>query len=254
MAQCLGCNSIMLSSTKGDYCHVCRNANKVEQDIAERNAPMVIKRLTPVNPEALRAQHRDGMPPLNFGSRRAEIHTGIAPSTEKCIRASEMRNNPTPGELAALRVLLCFAKAGEHFFHQAIVHGYIVDFLFDHYRVVVEVDGLIHQDEQKFREDLIRQRNLERIGYRFVRVTNGDVLSDPLILHRLVEAAIGVKVDYTTRVSLPQQLYHLEQKRSEKRESIIMASGEKRPKRVYRKRRKKGRIDRVQDLWPGIGR
>lgn len=128
-------------------------------------------------------------------------------------RAAEMRDNPTPGELAALKTLMRFHKAKVPFQHQAVVHGYIVDFLFEDHNVIVEVDGLVHTTPEARIADAERQSHLERKGYRFVRVTNGEAMTDFTILHGRLEAALGVTVDRTIKARLPWYYAELERNR-----------------------------------------
>ena len=85
-------------------------------------------------------------------------------------RASGMREAPTHSE-ERLWQQLRSSKLGVGFRRQAVLGGrYIVDFVAPKVKVVVEVDGPYHQ--RRVQADARRERALERLGYRVVRVTD----------------------------------------------------------------------------------
>lgn len=59
---------------------------------------------------------------------------------------------------------------------QYIIGQYIVDFFFRQSLVIVEIDGEYHFTEEQHREDVIRQKWLEQMGYKVIRFTNEEVL------------------------------------------------------------------------------
>jgi very-short-patch-repair endonuclease len=93
----------------------------------------------------------------------------------RCHRAA-----PTTTE-ALLWGALRGSRAGAAFRRQAVVGGFIVDFLAPSRKLVVEVDGGYH--ERRARADRRRDRRLARLGYRVLR------LPADMVLHRLGEAA-----------------------------------------------------------------
>ncbi len=90
-------------------------------------------------------------------------------------RAVEMRKNPTPAE-SALWKSLKGNKLDVHFRQQQIIGKYIVDFVCLSKKLVVEVDGDIH-DHQK-EEDEQRTRELTLTGYKVIRFKNEKVLNE----------------------------------------------------------------------------
>ena len=109
-------------------------------------------------------------------SRRISTHR----SELLASRAGEMKHSPTRSE-AALWRWLSGRKLGESFKRQVPVDGrYIVDFLAARCRLVVEVDGAYHT--RRSAADGRRDRALERLGYRVLR------LSDELVLRQWPEA------------------------------------------------------------------
>lgn len=87
-------------------------------------------------------------------------------------RAHFMRHNPTDTEAALWREL-SGKKLGVAFKRQAVVGRYIVDFVAPSIGLIVEVDGGYHAE--KVAADARRTRELERLGYRVVRVTAYEV-------------------------------------------------------------------------------
>ena len=43
-------------------------------------------------------------------------------------------------------------------------------------KLVIEIDGSVHDNRQEY--DIVRQRNIERFGVRFIRFGNDDVIKD----------------------------------------------------------------------------
>jgi very-short-patch-repair endonuclease len=83
-------------------------------------------------------------------------------------RAHFMRHNPTETEQMLWRCL-SGKKLGVAFRRQVLVGEFIVDFLAPSVKLVVEVDGGYHAE--RVTADGRRQRALERLGYRVVRVS-----------------------------------------------------------------------------------
>lgn len=90
-------------------------------------------------------------------------------------RAREMRVNPTPAEAALWQALSGRRLEGFKFRRQAPFGHYIVDFYCPAARLVVEVDGLQHEEDQA-EYDEARTQWLENKGLRVIRFRNEDVL------------------------------------------------------------------------------
>ena len=108
-------------------------------------------------------------------------------------RARQLRKNSTVPERKFWFFLRNRKLGGLKFRRQHPIGPYIVDFICDELKLIVEVDGDSH-DEQSFEYDEARQRNLEGRGYRVIRVTNDDVLEDAesVALGIAKEAGIGI--------------------------------------------------------------
>jgi very-short-patch-repair endonuclease len=86
-----------------------------------------------------------------------------------------MRCEPTPAEERLWQKLRNKQLLGLKFRRQHSVERFIVDFYCGKVRLVVEVDGLIHDYTQE--EDALRQAFLESLGLRVLRFSNAEVLN-----------------------------------------------------------------------------
>jgi very-short-patch-repair endonuclease len=92
--------------------------------------------------------------------------------------AKRLRTNATPHERILWRVLRELPVDGTHFRRQAPIGPYVVDFFCPAKRLVIELDGGHHNDDETAKRDRDRQLWLEREGYRVVRFWNSEVTSD----------------------------------------------------------------------------
>ena len=96
-------------------------------------------------------------------------------------RARLMRAFPSPPE-AKLWLAIRNGQLGVPFRRQVVIGRYIVDFVAPRASLVVEVDGAQHRLRRA--ADARRDRKLERLGYRVLR------LEADLVMHELA-AALG---------------------------------------------------------------
>jgi methylmalonyl-CoA mutase len=87
------------------------------------------------------------------------------------------RSESTPAE-ALLWEGLRNKKIGIKFRRQHIIDKYIADFISLEYKIIVEVDGAIHQLPDNIESDLIRTERLNELGFEVLRFTNSEVLND----------------------------------------------------------------------------
>ncbi len=101
-------------------------------------------------------------------------------------RASEMRRNPTEPEKRLWRHLSNSQLDGHKFRRQSVIGPYIADFLCSQKALVVEVDGDTHDDaKDRLRDDVLREH-----GYRVLRVTNYEVISNMEGVVRVIASAL----------------------------------------------------------------
>lgn len=92
--------------------------------------------------------------------------------------ALHMRHNPTPAEDALWQKIRNRRIHGAKFRRQHAIEGFIVDFVCITHRLVIEVDGSIHDDPEQQAYDIQRQDLLESHGYHVLRFTNEQVLRE----------------------------------------------------------------------------
>lgn len=89
-------------------------------------------------------------------------------------RARELRAEQTPSEARLWRALRNRAAGGLKFRRQVPFGTYIVDFYCAEQKLVVEVDGGVHDLQVEY--DSERTAWLESIGLKVIRVRNEDVM------------------------------------------------------------------------------
>ena len=91
--------------------------------------------------------------------------------------ASELRKNMTGAEMQ-LWSRLNKSQLGVRFKRQHPIDIFIADFYCHKYKLVVEVDGEYHNDEDQLEYDEGRTAELERFGITVIRFTNDEVMED----------------------------------------------------------------------------
>src|SRR3979411_1797814 len=95
------------------------------------------------------------------------VSTAIRRATAKRLRA-----NTTPPERVLWRALKELPVDGTHFRRQAPIGPYVVDFFCPAKRVIIELDGGHHNDDENAKRDHQRQLWLEQEGNRVIRLLN----------------------------------------------------------------------------------
>ena len=102
-------------------------------------------------------------------------------------KAEELRKNMTHADLLMWGILKG-NQLGVKFRRQHPVSFYIVDFYCHELKLVIEVDGSIHNVEENKRNDVIRENDLKDLGLKIVRFTNKEVLQNSdLIMEKMQE-------------------------------------------------------------------
>jgi len=91
--------------------------------------------------------------------------------------AKDMRKYPTDAEAFLWRWLKGKAL-GVGFKRQCVILDFIADFYCPEKELVIEIDGGYHNNTKQIRWDEARSQQLEEKGYRILRFTNEQVLSD----------------------------------------------------------------------------
>jgi very-short-patch-repair endonuclease len=101
----------------------------------------------------------------------------IHPLSDASVRhAREMRRDPTDAERKLWSSLRNRQIANLKFRRQHPMGPFIVDFCCIEKKLVIELDGSQHSDDQQY--DLRRTEALRELGYRVIRFWNVDVLKN----------------------------------------------------------------------------
>ena len=100
-----------------------------------------------------------------------------------------MRDEMTPAEQVLWQALRGRRLAGLKFRAQHPVGPFVLDFYCSRHKLVVELDGDIHDQQQE--RDAARTAQLNAYGYRVIRFRNAEVLTDlPAVLEKIAQAAL----------------------------------------------------------------
>ena len=102
-------------------------------------------------------------------------------------RARELRKEQTPAESHLWSALRGRVLGGYKFRRQHPIGTLIVDFYCQEVRLVIEVDGPVHNRQKEY--DAIRTTWLEEHGYCVIRFTNEEVLNN---LEQVLERILTV--------------------------------------------------------------
>ncbi len=93
-------------------------------------------------------------------------------------RARNLRKTMSDGERKLWRALRAKQIEGLRFRRQHPIGRYIVDFVCLERRLIVEVDGGHHTEDEQIACDALRDQWLAAEGYRVMRVPNAEVFSN----------------------------------------------------------------------------
>ena len=111
---------------------------------------------------------------------------GTTPEIEAAAR--RLRRNKTPAEQKLWEALKGKKLGGLKFRTQHPVGPFILDFYCPARKLVVELDGEVHEKQADYDES--RTQQLENYGYRVIRFRNEEVLDDlPSVFERILQAA-----------------------------------------------------------------
>jgi very-short-patch-repair endonuclease len=123
-----------------------------------------------------------------------DMHAGAKPELFRYAQA--MRKNPTAGEKALWNILRKFRYKGYIFRRQHPVDIFIADFYCHKLKLIIEVDGGVHNSDQAIEYDDGRSGELEKYGLKIIRFTNDEVLNE-------TDKVIFQIQDYINRLTSP---------------------------------------------------
>ncbi|MFA6270122.1 MAG: DUF559 domain-containing protein [Candidatus Paceibacterota bacterium] len=95
-------------------------------------------------------------------------------TTELKDRRKELRKNSTETE-QKIWFELRGNKLGVKFKRQHSIGGYIVDFYCQKYRLIIELDGEIHNTKEAQEYDAVRDKYFKELDYKILRFQNREV-------------------------------------------------------------------------------
>ena len=107
--------------------------------------------------------------------------------------ARDLRTNGTKSE-AMLWKVLKNKQTGYRFTRQKPILNYIADFYCHELNVVVEVDGCSHFSKEDYLDDLERDRQMQAIGIRVVRILDSEVKRNPIEAAQYIFFKLGMEV------------------------------------------------------------
>ena len=90
----------------------------------------------------------------------------------------ELRNNPTKAENRLWRALRKSQLEQRKFRRQHSIDNYIVDFYCPSEKLIIELDGEIHNNSINSEYDFKRTEDLNKFGYRVLRFKNNEVFEN----------------------------------------------------------------------------
>jgi very-short-patch-repair endonuclease len=110
-------------------------------------------------------------------------------STPKIMhRAGELRKEPTPAEQKLWAYLRGDKLNGVNFRRQHAIGNYIADFVAIKKKLIIELDGSQHLQQEKYDEE--RTRYFESLGYKVIRFWNNAVMKDINGVIRAIQLAL----------------------------------------------------------------
>ncbi|MFY8184806.1 MAG: dihydropteroate synthase, partial [Bacteroidia bacterium] len=129
-------------------------------------------------------------PSLSEGKGERFGYEWADPLTYNIIKefVKQNRSNPTEAEAILWECIKSKKLENYKFRRQHIIGKYITDFVCLKKRLVIEVDGLIHQMPDVKENDEVRTAFLESLGFKVIRFTNNEVIGNTEnTLNKIVE-------------------------------------------------------------------
>jgi very-short-patch-repair endonuclease len=104
-------------------------------------------------------------------------------------RAKELHRNMSPAEAKLWKHLRAHQMGDVHFRNQHAIGNYIVDFCAPRKKLIIELDGSQHLEQQEYDEE--RTKYLEAHGYRVLRFWNHDVMNNTDAVLQLIWSALN---------------------------------------------------------------
>ena len=115
--------------------------------------------------------------------RKDQLHSIPNLKTERSLLRSRM----TPAEEELWSLLRKHKLGSRKFRRQHSIGSYIVDFYCASEKLVIEVDGSVHDMPEAIANDKVRDETLQHLGYKVLRIRNSEVFEQPeQVLQKIV--------------------------------------------------------------------
>ena len=116
--------------------------------------------------------------------------------------ATQLRKNMTAAEMS-LWLHLRSGLFGYKFRRQHPISIYIADFYCHRAKLIIELDGSIHNQEDVKKNDAIRQADLEKWGYTVIRFTNHEVFEQlELVVKKISDKILFINNSKTSKIGV----------------------------------------------------
>ena len=119
--------------------------------------------------------------------------------------AYSLRYTMTKAEACLWKYALKAKMTGFTFNRQRPVLNYVADFMCKELKLIIEVDGYSHTLDSVIRKDEKKQNDLEKVGFKFIRFTDNEVLKSIEQVRRVIECTIEEVLAQTTPPPAPPQ-------------------------------------------------
>lgn len=117
--------------------------------------------------------------------RKDQLHSLPGLRQERAL----LRSNQTPAEEELWRLIRKHRLGGRKFRRQHSIGNFIVDFYCASEKLVIEVDGSVHDTPEAIANDEVRDETLQHLGYKVIRIRNSEVFEQPQMVLKRITAA-----------------------------------------------------------------
>ena len=105
---------------------------------------------------------------------------------EQIENSRQLRKNMTPQERRLWSIIRNRQFFGYRFRRQFPIGQYIVDFICREKKIIIEIDGGYHSQEEQKIKDYLRTEDLEKMGFEVMRFSNDEIFRNlPEVLDKI---------------------------------------------------------------------
>jgi len=127
---------------------------------------------------------------MTLKQNQKQLGTGVTSlqfvTMGKKMQARDLRTHATPAEKLLWELLRNRQVAGHKFRRQQIIDGFIADFFCEDAKLVIELDGGIHDDSEQKKIDIHRENVFKLRGLATLRIPNEMVYQEQNVVKLIV--------------------------------------------------------------------